>query len=139
MLIKDRYTRMYNGKKEVLLFQPARPNCFHTTTSGMCSALFFAQLSANVFAVCSLCYISLFGWISFFLSFEESIWVLILFALSPKMSLLVLPKHKMSSQVASVKVYCLSTTCSKLRLQKISDIINKFSKLGLRYWGVISR
>lgn len=79
------------------------------------------------------------GFFSFFLSFGESIWVLILFALSPKMSLLVLPKHKMSSQVASVKVYCLSTTCSKLRLQKISYIINKFSKLGLRYWGVISR
>lgn len=101
---------------------------------------YFTQLSANVFAVCSLCYISLFGWI-FFLSFGESIWVLIFSALSLKMSLLVLPKHKLSSQVTGVKVYCLSTTCSKLTLQKISYITNKFSilMLGLRYWGVISR
>lgn len=81
---------------------------------------YFAQLSANVFAVCSLCYISLFGWI-FFLSFGESIWVLIFSALSLKMSLLVLPKHKLSSQVTGVKVYCLSTTCSKLVILQINS------------------
>lgn len=62
MLIKDRYTYIYNGKK-ILLFQPVGPKCFHTITSGMCSALFL--LSANVFAVCSLCYISLFGQVDF--------------------------------------------------------------------------
>lgn len=73
----------------------------------------------------------------FFLSF----WVLIFSALSLKISSLVLPEHKMSSQVTGVKVYCLSTACSKFRLQKISHINNNFSifMLGLRYWGLIPR
>lgn len=88
---------------------------------------------------CLLPVLCILTWTDFF--FFLSFWVLIVSALSLKISSLVLPKHKMSSQVTGVKVYCLSTACSKFRLQKISYINNNFSifMLGLRYWGCVSQ
>lgn len=73
MLIKDRYRYKYKmkKKKKALLFQPIRSNCLYAITSGMCSSP-FAQLSANVFAISSICFIScVLIWTVFFFPFFE--------------------------------------------------------------------